>query len=239
MAGASVCDDCPGDRFSTPGATSCDLCNAGFYYDIDQTCVVCPDGTECPTDGGSTQESLTLQEGYWRIDATSDDIYECPIDGACIGDSATTSTSSGGRRRRELLDESSAYGDRYCAKGYEGPLCGVCSSEFHYDDDSKKCEECDEQAQWASIAFSKGMLALYALLLLLLLWYLLTFDMDGVVEAMKDIEKEQSKSDQAAGEGSTLPGVPSDVADMAEKEKVQEKEKETEKEKEKELKDSD
>ena len=61
------------------------------------------------------------------------------------------------------------------------------------------------------------MIALYALLLLLLLWYLLTFDMDGVVEAMKDIEKEQSKSDQAAGEGSTLPGVPSDVADMAEK----------------------
>ena len=46
---------------------------------------------------------------------------------------------------------------------------------------------------------------------------MLTFDMDGVVEAMKDIEKEQSKSDQDAGEGSSLPGVPSDVADMAEK----------------------
>ena len=121
---------CPGDRFSTPGATSCDLCNAGFYYDIDQTCVVCPDGTECPTDGGSTQESLTLQEGCWRIDATfRTTSTNRPIDGAMhrgFGDDVNE--SSGSRRQRELLDESSAYGDRYCAKGYEGPLCGVCSS---------------------------------------------------------------------------------------------------------------
>ena len=82
VAGASVCDDCPGDRFSTPGATSCDLCNAGFYYDIDQTCVVCPDGPR--SDGRWFDARVADPKRYWRIDATSDDIFRCPIDGAAL-----------------------------------------------------------------------------------------------------------------------------------------------------------
>ena len=73
----------------------------------------CPEGTDCPEDGGSTIEVLNIEKGYWRIAADSSTIIECRIPGACVGGTDFT-----------------AEGDGYCALGYTGPLCDVVSRSF-------------------------------------------------------------------------------------------------------------
>ena len=107
---SAICEDCPGDGYSDPGATTCTLCNKLFYYSLDGQCVRCPEGTDCPTDGGSTIEMLTLKEGFWRISSSSSDFLQCPMPGACIGGTAFTNKGNG-----------------YCNEGHGGPLCAVVS----------------------------------------------------------------------------------------------------------------
>jgi hypothetical protein len=114
-------------------------------------CVACPDGTKCAADGGSSQEYLRVQAGYWRISAHSVDIRDC-LYGAlgCLGDNATMASDLmlGGangswvwarrlraaKRRRLLAAAGDIYGDAYCAEGYMGPLCAVCDPNGYYLD---------------------------------------------------------------------------------------------------------
>ena len=133
-AGLGVCDFCPSPTYSPAGASSCAQCVSGFYYSLLETCVSCPKGTLCAADGGSTQTHLTLQEGYWRLFATSVDVFACPLPGSCAGGDAVS--------RRQLL--SSTFGDKYCATGYMGPLCAVCDTDggFYFDPDTSACYAC-------------------------------------------------------------------------------------------------
>ena len=109
-ASSAFCDDCPGDGYSLPGWTTCTLCNKEYYYSLDGRCVRCPEGTSCPTDGGSTLELLTIEKDFWRVAPASDIVLDCPVPGACVG--GTT-----------FADE----GNGYCEEGYTGPLCAVVS----------------------------------------------------------------------------------------------------------------
>jgi len=149
LSGLASCSDCPGNEYSSPGATSCELCLRNFYFSLENTCVECPDGTLCLGDGGSTQETLALAEGFWRVSPSSIDIQVCPLEGACIG----TPSENGGTAERALVESFSAYSDGYCAKGYVGPLCAVCDpGGFYFDPDARACESCTKGSGTAAFS---------------------------------------------------------------------------------------
>ncbi|CAM9693016.1 unnamed protein product, partial [Phaeothamnion confervicola] len=78
--------------------------------------------------------------GYWRIDSTSADVLECLEPSACVGGNFTFSSSSSAtasRRRLATMYE----GDAYCAEGYEGLKCAVCSSNYYAV--GYVCSQCD------------------------------------------------------------------------------------------------
>ena len=104
-----------------------DYCSSGRrrLTHLDE-CVRCPEGTDCPTDGGSTLQNLHIEEGYWRISASSEVFYECPMPGACVG--GTTFTNKG---------------DSYCNMGHEGFLCDVCADRYFFKKEEKRCSPCD------------------------------------------------------------------------------------------------
>jgi len=93
----------------------------------------------CASDGSATQGALELDEGFWRISASSTDIFACPFSGSCKGGWGDSSSS-----RRFLLVDGDDYGDAYCAPGYLGPLCGVCDPNgYYFDSDEALCMSCE------------------------------------------------------------------------------------------------
>jgi len=145
-AGLGVCSDCPGNDYSTSGATACNRCLRGFYFSATATCEACPSGTICSDDGGATQEVLTLAKGYWRISPWSVDVQACRLSSACVGGVENASAAD---QRRRLLGES--FSDVYCAKGYTGPLCGVCDPNgFYLNPDAQACQKCNKGSEAAA-----------------------------------------------------------------------------------------
>ena len=173
-SGSPVCDDCPGDEYSSPGATSCDRCNKFFYYSPDVgSCVGCPEGTDCPTDGGSTLEDLALENGYWRISADSTDILECRMPDACAGSSnVTDAVGATGDADRRLTAEggSASYGDRYCSSGYTGPLCGVCDDDHYHQRESSSCAKCKNDVDPWRVLTSVGVIFLLGVIVAAVLY---------------------------------------------------------------------
>ena len=173
-SGSPVCDDCPGDEYSSPGATSCDRCNKFFYYSPDVgSCVRCPEGTDCPTDGGSTLEDLALENGYWRISADSTDILECRMPDACAGSSnVTDAVGATGDADRRLTAEggSASYGDRYCSSGYTGPLCGVCDDDHYHQKESSSCAKCKNDVDPWRVLTSVGVIFLLGVIVAAVLY---------------------------------------------------------------------
>jgi len=155
-----------GNTYNYPGNAVCKSCNVGYFARLSGQCEVCPSGTDCYEPGKSTQTMLRIKEGFWRMTANSFVIREClmgPV--ACLGDNSSqlasellgfvideglvnfTNTSvpwvARGRRRlesgigrRRLAARGDVYGDAYCAKGYMGPMCGVCDPDGYYLDTS-------------------------------------------------------------------------------------------------------
>jgi hypothetical protein len=117
-AGSASCADCPGNEYSLAMASDCTLCLKDYYVSVDKDCTSCPDGAKCRHDGGSTQELLELQVGYWRFSLHSVDVRECPYPLACIGSNTSLLQES-----RRLENEN--FGNVYCQTGYTGPLCAV------------------------------------------------------------------------------------------------------------------
>lgn len=139
-----------GDTYAPEGKTECLGCNLGFYVASDGECVACPEGTECESDGESSQRYLKVARGFWRISANSVDVRACVYgELGCLGDNDTMASDLmlGGnnswawsrrrlaaKRRRLLAAAGDIYGDAYCAEGYMGPLCAVCDPNGYYLD---------------------------------------------------------------------------------------------------------
>ena len=125
--------------WSPQGAISyrcvCDVGNYRCGHD-DQPCKRCPPHTRCETidtHDDRTLATLQLWAGYWRLSNSTADIRRCKtvdIRSICVG---------GG----SMGDDRS-----YCAHGFRGPLCELCtvrlnsSSRFHFDKARLACEEC-------------------------------------------------------------------------------------------------
>lgn len=96
------------------------------------------------------KDVLDLEKGYWRISENTDYIQSCPYGkAACLGGERT--------------------GDESCARGYEGPLCAVCSSSYAFQSSTKTCVRCSDSAvlDISDIIF----LIVLAVMGLLLLYY--------------------------------------------------------------------
>ena len=128
------CNSCVAEYYLTPGE------QPGIFV-----CEACFRGATCAE--GVTLQTLTLERGFWRLAARSTDVHECLSgpDGftPCLGGSES---SSGNSSSVDDLDAS------YCASGYKGPLCQVCSNEGHYfSEPDARCLECSPPANVAGV----------------------------------------------------------------------------------------
>ena len=105
--GYAMCAICPQNTVSDVTSTSC-ITQPGYYVDPDGEIVQAPDGVS--KDVGDMQlKGLSLAPGFWRTNSNSTEILPCLNEDHCVGGSDPSS---------------------YCAEGYTGPLCAVCSSGY-------------------------------------------------------------------------------------------------------------
>ncbi|KAH8062471.1 hypothetical protein JL722_3389 [Aureococcus anophagefferens] len=161
-SGSSACYVCPSPLTSLgEGNTYCGACTPGNYWDTPywettghatlqaswapgaveaylaaqcfDCCVECPDeGSKC-YESGITLENLSLKKDYWRATVYSDELYLCSLTSACGGGAGNLSAAAPTETR-------------YCKRGHEGVLCGVCMDDYMFDTafDSveNRCIEC-------------------------------------------------------------------------------------------------
>jgi hypothetical protein len=186
------CLECPSGGFS-------------FNYNPLQPVTQC---TTCPENSydcyGST---ILVSPGYWRINQYAVTIVKCNYGtAACIGGDGMGVTNSSRRLQGVAFTSANEYVG-ICAKGYEGPLCGVCSAHYFFSSSFKTCNTCDGQG-----AQQLATMILVPLVLLLVIvfffFYTFTFSTDvlngiskGDDEIKKDsanIEKVENKLDMKA-----------------------------------------
>ena len=112
--GCTFCDDTnvlKGSTTNSTGTTSSSRCqcNAGEY--ADESTRTCKEALEGVSKNivGMTTTNLTLEEGFWRTMLSSLQIETCLSEIHCVGGSDPST---------------------FCADGYEGPICAVCSSGY-------------------------------------------------------------------------------------------------------------
>ncbi|GMH53141.1 hypothetical protein TL16_g01382 [Triparma laevis f. inornata] len=121
--GVQSCTRCSLDDSTTlsEGSTSetdC-ICPAGKYDNGKKKCVDIVEGMN-ETATGMTLANVTLERGWWRTDAESTDVRECPVAEACVGGNSA---------------------EDYCREGHNGPYCGVCGSGF-FKSPLSVCKSC-------------------------------------------------------------------------------------------------
>ena len=87
-------------------AFSVGQCPVGYYLDKLGACAACSANKLDCSSAGANVQSLLLLPGWYRIDASTDKIRECP--GGHLA-------CEGGR----------AVGDESCARGHSGPMCSI------------------------------------------------------------------------------------------------------------------
>ena len=119
--GYAMCAICPQNTISDETSTSC-ITQPGYYVDPDGEIVQAPDGVSKDV-GGMQLMGLSLAPGYWRTNSNSTEILPCLNEDHCVGGSDPSS---------------------YCAEGYTGPLCAVCSSGYAAvgAGESLSCNQC-------------------------------------------------------------------------------------------------
>lgn len=117
-------------RWCHPGEiqinTVCSACTAGTFSVI-WNATECED---CPNKASCEGESISLNSGYWRIDANSTTIVECPNPDACLGGFFPDNTHPVA-----------------CETGYQGILCNDCitDGETKYERISENtCSKCPD-----------------------------------------------------------------------------------------------
>ena len=105
------------------------LCPKGTYENLDAKCEACASlystqwlawgsqgtGVICGS-AGNTLQNLTLEDGWWRESPDSAIVLPCKQRAVCVKGE--------------------------CADGHEGPLCGVCESQWFYSAVTGTCQEC-------------------------------------------------------------------------------------------------
>ncbi|KAG5193174.1 hypothetical protein JKP88DRAFT_240807 [Tribonema minus] len=113
------------------------------------TCKGCDTTGLVCTGVGVTSTTLTLDNGFWRETLTQEVVRQCWNSAACSGGAAAASV------------------DEYCAAGYKGPYCAVCSDNYGalvgY-----RCVECTNTA----VAIAFVVMAVVAVTAVFLLWVL-------------------------------------------------------------------
>ena len=140
----SLCNRCASPLTTLGDAsTFCDACSEGYYWhtyywetvgkpawELSETqCLDCckrcedqgDDASMTCAEPGIALENLPLKADYWRVSEHAEEVYECDLDGACVG---------------------GADWAEYCAPGHKGVLCGVCEHGFYKDTVLLKCVEC-------------------------------------------------------------------------------------------------
>ncbi|CAM9202855.1 unnamed protein product [Ectocarpus sp. 8 AP-2014] len=97
-----------GHRYSDvcSGCEECSDCGVADSSEV-PTCTITPDHTQST---GNTIETLSIDPGYWRATSSTIIILACHNADACLGGETGAAD--------------------YCAEGYEGPYCAVCSDGF-------------------------------------------------------------------------------------------------------------
>eukprot|EP00953_Heterococcus_sp_UTEX-ZZ885_P000569 828-Heterococcus_DN1.PRE.6 len=139
----------------TPKYTHRQCCGAGQFVDAEarttHACAVCDPTTMACSDGGQTVATIPLLQGFWRESLQISTIRRCWNKDACIGGApsvsaaaaaATTAATTGAVVPLSDTDFASAavdgaaadttasVVDAYCAAGYKGPYCAVCSADY-------------------------------------------------------------------------------------------------------------
>jgi hypothetical protein len=126
----SACRICP-PRSASPRASyskgQC-ICEAGYFNlkTDDVVCEPCMLGTRCNR-SGITLQTLPLLRGWWRPDAGSLDVRQCPdsnrLTSGCIGGKGNP-----------------------CKEHTSGPYCRLCNStdalQLYYEADASECKDC-------------------------------------------------------------------------------------------------
>ena len=104
-------------------------------------CKSCPTNAVCPVN--TSLESLGIPAGFWRASPFTAVLTECGGFGGSANAGKTRCAGSepvaGASRRRRMVEAGS---DAYCASGFKGPECQLCSAENHYLVDGDECKEC-------------------------------------------------------------------------------------------------
>jgi hypothetical protein len=134
--------------------SSCQLCPNGsysFFYSADAKCLPCPLHST-----GCYGSKISIAAGYWRLSAYSTTFLECPFGShGCLGGvnryglttaTATTPLVSSLSTTATRASARSASTVSTCALGYEGPLCGVCSTGYYLKASQNICVACKSES---------------------------------------------------------------------------------------------
>ena len=117
------------------------VCQVGYFLAND-TCKVCPTGTDCSS-VGVTVATLPLLQDWWRL-PNSTVLKRC----------FATSNCTGGQDASKL-----------CGDGYEGPFCGLCATQYLRS--FGRCEPCKGSVGPVVITVAVTVIVLLALALAL------------------------------------------------------------------------
>eukprot|EP00943_MAST-04B_sp_MAST-4B-sp1_P006480 g6480.t1 len=166
------CKSCPPGTFSSMGSNICTPCFKGtFTLELNrEKCFNCPSNTVsepgmhglgackcmeqignatvgcrlCPLHGLCKLGSLSVMNGFWRFNKTSEEIFKCRLMEACLGASIPSS------REIEFYGENEAHNES-CLNGHYGILCDTCLPDYTKDFNGF-CHMCDRS--WVTIFFN-------------------------------------------------------------------------------------
>jgi hypothetical protein len=85
---------------------------------------------------GSTISEWQLDDGYWRADEESANVYEC-----LFGSVSYPGTKVLDAANYSSFDTKSPY----CGCGYVGPFCAVCARDYYQSWGDNPCEDCRDR----------------------------------------------------------------------------------------------
>lgn len=129
----------PGEEFTHD--ETCNLCPRGTYSLIQPTevtyCEPCEDNALCF--GGN---NMAPRPNHWRADEYSTEFLECWTEDACLGGNEYSPTG-------------------FCEEGYEGILCGQCTSGYYQFGAAHSCYSCGDYAAFSGFLVLSIILVLF------------------------------------------------------------------------------